>query len=384
VSTVLRAAVPAVEHTVYLNTGSAGPLLTVAAESMRAAIATELAEGRAGEAAWIESFARRGRLREAMGTLVGAKGSEIALTHHTTEGVNIALWGLGWKPGDRLLTSSLEHPAVYAPLAALARVAGVEVVTVDVGDGARDQVLAGFAAELDERVRCVVVSHVAWSTGAVMPIAELAGMAHGVGAAILVDGAQAVGNVPVDVAGADVDFYSFNGYKWLCGPEGTGGLVVRERWLDRLAPVFWGAFGVAGAVDPQRLVETAPAEGAVRYESGSGFRPLVEGFLATLDWRRDRAGEGHDPLERITGLAAYATERLASVAEVRTPAGQGSGLVACALDGDAAAVVKTLASEGITARVIPDNGYLRLSVCFFNTENEIDRTAGIIQRELRA
>jgi L-cysteine/cystine lyase len=375
---VRDAELPATTGVTYLNTGSAGPLLAKAATAMTGQVERELAEGRAGQAAWEAFLAGRQELRAALGALVGAGADEITLTHHTTEGINIALWGLDWRPGDRILVTSLEHAAAVAAVAALARRFSLRVEVLECGPGDRATVLGALEDALRQPARLLVTSHVCWSSGAVLPLAEMAWAAHAAGTAVLADGAQAVGAAPVDIRALDADFYAFNGYKWLCGPEGTGALAVRRDWHERLRPSFGGAFGVDEAtLDVRDLGRAAAAPGAARYESGSWSRPNLAGLLAALRWHQERGV----PLLAPPDVAAYCVTQLQEVlgATVHTPPGQLAGLVAFSLPGrEPRALAGALERAGVVIRHIPGPGYLRVSCAFFTTTTDIDMLADAI------
>jgi L-cysteine/cystine lyase len=373
--------VPAASALTYLNTGSAGPLLASVEAAMREALAEELVDGRAGNTAWTQFLASRWSVRTELGALVGAHADEVALTHHTTEGLNIALWGLPWQPGDRLLITSLEHDAGLAAAATLARRQDLRVDVIDCGDGHRGHVLGALQEALREPARALLTSHVAYSTGAVLPLKEMVAAAHAEGVAVIADGAQAVGAIDVDVADLDADCYAFNGYKWLCGPEGTGVLIVRRAWHELLRPTFGGAFGVeAASVDAQNLAAMQPGPGASRYESGSTFRPHLAGLLAAIRWHRAHASSAH-----IAAVLDYAaTSLMALGAQLHTPVGQRGGLLAFSIDGlDSAAAVTELEAAGVILRRIPATDHLRISCASFVTTEDIDRLVEALARIAR-
>src|SRR5262249_48027763 len=157
-----------------------------------------------------------------------------------------------WRSEDEVLTSTVEHPGIVAPLHHLARRSGVSLRTV---------APEAVAYAITDHTRLVAVSHVSFSTGACLPIAEIASAARDTGALLLVDGAQAVGALPVDVHALDVDAYAFPGQKWLCGPEGTGALYVRPGLM--LQPTHVSTHSLrpspGGGRDPKNvdLAETA-------------------------------------------------------------------------------------------------------------------------------
>lgn len=351
---------------------------------MAAALDDETALGRADDSGWVAFLDSIAAVRASLGRLVGATSDEIALTHHTTEGLDLVLWGMDWVAGDRIALTSLEHDAGVAAVHTIARRLDLEVEVVECGDGDAETVLGDLARVLEQRPRLLLVSHVAYGTGAVLPIAEIAAAAHAVGTAVLVDGAQAVGAIDVDVAALGADFYAFNGYKWLCGPEGFGALVVRESWIDRLLPSFGGAFGVTGgtlsAGDVPRM---QPAAGAARYESGSWFRPGLTGMRIAADLSHDLTADGRGTAQ-VAQMARLLAVRLVTElgAVVATPVGRvTSGLVAFEVPGlDARSAVRALEADGVIVRAVPGTNRLRASCAAFIEERDLDALLAALAR----
>ena len=237
----LREALPATAAGIYLNTGSAGPLPRESALAMAEAEAWELRTGRADHNFWEESLQRRAEARATVAALLGTTPKQVALTHATTDGMNIASWAIDWKPGDRVVTSSLEHPGALGPLWALRERFGVELVVADVGTGADEElVLAALDSAVTAGTRLVALSHVTWATGARLPVERIAVLAHERGALVAVDGAQSAGAIPIGVEDLGVDFYAISGQKWLLGPEGTGAVYCAPSVLDRPRLAFAG------------------------------------------------------------------------------------------------------------------------------------------------
>src|SRR5206468_10786125 len=127
--------------------------------------------------------------------------------HSTSGAMNAAVWSVDLRPGDRVVTTQAEHPGGLGPVHVVTSRARAELSIADVGDGGDDQAtLAAFDAAITPRTRIVALSHVLWTTGGRLPVREIATLAHARGARVVVDGAQAVGAIPVSVADLGVDF----------------------------------------------------------------------------------------------------------------------------------------------------------------------------------
>jgi L-cysteine/cystine lyase len=359
----VRAQLPVTATTAYLNTGTAGPWPTPVVEAIEHALHREQALGRASPSGLPDFRPLLHNTRDRLADLIGADGDEVALTHSATEGIDIVVWGLDWQPGDEVITTSFEHRGVLVPLRQLAVRKDVAIKVADLGPGVEG--LEVINQLITPRTRLIALSHVSFSTGACLPIHQVADLAHAAGAMLVVDGAQAVGAMPVDVHASGVDFYVFPGQKWLCGPEGTGGLYVRRDRQAQLQSTYVGT--------------RSAAPGAGRYEWGTLFRPGVHGLHAALEWFD---AIGRDVIfDRAAELASYCYARLSELPNVEmvTPKQSRAALVNIRLPGvDLDACVGMLGDQGFTVRAVPDTQSLRVSCAFFNTSVEIDGLAKAI------
>jgi L-cysteine/cystine lyase len=375
----IRQELPATAATVYLNTGTWGPLPRRSAAAIEAAAALELEVGRitGGMQSFLDYFDELSALRRMLAGLVGANDNEIALSRSTTEGVNLGIWGRSWVPGDEVVTTSQEHPGVLIPLAMLRQRYGVKVSFADVGHGDADQALDAFQKAIHPGVKMIVLSHVLYTTGATLPVREITEMAHAAGVIVHVDGAQSVGAIPVNLHDLGIDQYAFPGQKWLCGPDGSGGFFVREDQMEALSPTLTSF----SSIDFRQFDATDPATFALtpdcsRYETGTFYRPAIKGFTASVEWLRDVV-EVDQALHDIASLATYCRERASEMpgVTVLTPVGQHGGLVALQIgDADIDEAVAYLAAAGISIRNIHENNALRISTGYYNTSQEIDIT----------
>jgi L-cysteine/cystine lyase len=370
----LREALPSTAAGIYLNTGAAGPLPRETARAMAEAEAWELRTGRADINFWKDTLERRAEARAAIASVIGTDPGHIALTHATTDGMNVAAWAVDWKPGDRIVTTNLEHPGGLGPLWAVRERQGVELAIADVGNGGDP---AAILATLDRSIvpatRLVALSHVTWATGARLPIREIAELAHSRGALVAVDGAQSVGAIPVSAEELGVDFYSVPGQKWLLGPEGTGAVFCADSVLDR-PRMAWAGYWSFESMD--LAADGVPWLDARRFENGGFHGPSVLGFARSAAWLSMYVGFQwiHDRIARMAGQAAAMLAEVPGV-EVVTPRENMAGLVTFRIAGwRATPALKELSQRTLCiARTIPPLDAIRISVGFFNTEGELRR-----------
>jgi L-cysteine/cystine lyase len=353
----LRAQFPVLERIEYLNAGTTGPVPRRAHDAAAESLRRQLDEGRSGKAFFEGCLAGIDQLRARVAGLIGARVSELALTGSTTDGVNAAFGAIDLGPGDEVLTSDEEHPGVLAPLGGLRERRGVAV---------RVAPFAELAAAVGPRTRVVACSHVSWMTGAVVDAAALAGTP----ALVVLDGAQGLGAVPVDVEALGCDFYAASGQKWLCGPNGLGYLYARAELAGTLLSAWPGYPSLA---DSTRGLEFDLHPDARRLSVGFPAPHHVDWALAALDVL-ERAGFP-EVQSRAAELAAGLADRLGS--RVR-PRGR-STLVAWEVD-DAEAEVGRLAAEGFGVRHLPGTGTVRASVGAWSSEASLGRLAELTSR----
>lgn len=372
-----RSQFPSLEHEVYLNAGGAGPLPRVVADAVEVAVRRDLERGRMSVGAAEAEEALAERLRGRVEFLIRGRPGSVAIASNTTAAQNAAIWGIDWRPGDEVVTTDAEHPGLAAPLEVLRRRHGAVLRHIP-GDEAADGLAPAVAARLNDRTRLVAVSHVSYATGAVFDVRGAAAVARTAGALTVVDGAQAVGAIPVDMSDLEVDAYAFPAHKWLCGPEGLGALWLGPRGLDALALTF--ASYESGS-DHRPDGSFVPHPGARRYETSTPAFMLIPGWLAALDWLGGIGwGEIHARTAALHRAARGLLEAVPGVTVITPPPPQ-AGLIAFAAGGgDAEALARALADEGVMVRAIPSPMALRASVGFYNDEEDLARLAGAVKR----
>lgn len=195
--------------------------------------------GRSGHWRAVETGRMVYSARETLARLLGAHDPlRIALTKNATEAINMAIWGL-LKPGDHVITSSIEHNSVMRPLHA-AGTFGIKHTLVDCSpDGSMDP--AGVTRGIRPETALIVLNHASNVTGTILPVADVASIARSREIPLLVDAAQTAGRIPIDVEAQGIDMLAFSGHKELFGVQGTGGLYVREG--IELTPICYGGTG---------------------------------------------------------------------------------------------------------------------------------------------
>jgi L-cysteine/cystine lyase len=228
-------------------------------------------------------------------------------------------------------------------------------------------------AAMTPRTRLVALSHVDWTSGEVLPLEEICALARERGALTLVDGAQSVGNIPVDVPATGADMYAFTGHKWVLGPEGMGGLYVRPG-----CEVGSTSLGYASLSDPTEFRPEGNYwehvyEGARRFEASTMSPALAAGFAQAVDAAHERGAEGFAGIQHRADLLASLLEELPRVM-LRSPRPPRSGLVSFEISGIAAkeAAEKLLAKKFVVRFIPQPYPYVRASTHLFNTEEELE------------
>ncbi|HEY3165128.1 MAG TPA: aminotransferase class V-fold PLP-dependent enzyme [Candidatus Limnocylindrales bacterium] len=375
----VRGALPALGAGIYLNTGSVGPMPAETAAAMAEIVDYELRIGRALQADWDAFIERMAEARASVAAIVGGDVGEIALVHSTSQAMNAAVGSIDLQSGERIVTTQAEHPGGLGPVHVAARRSGADLAVVDVGlGGDTDAILAAFDAAITPATRIVAFSQVLWTTGAVLPVREIAILAHARGARVVVDGAQAVGAIPVAMPDLGVDFYAIPGQKWLLGPEGTGALWVDLSIVEASQPAN-GSWFTFERLSP---TEAVPWRDARRFDDSGHYRPGITGLARSCGWLSMYIGLSWIH-ERGQAMARSAADRLAGIpgVEVLTPRHAMATIVTFRIAGWAAEpALEELSRRTFTiARTIPALDALRISVGFFTTAEEIEQVAACIE-----
>lgn len=339
--------------------------------------------GRAGHKMAVAAATAIAECRTGIANLINAESPErVIFTANTTDSLNLAILGL-LRSGDHAITTSMEHNSVTRPLRLLEH-NGVELTIVEAApDGWVDP--KRIEEALRSNTKLIVATHATNSTGAIMPIAEFAEIARKHNVLLLVDGAQTLGAIPVDVQALGVDLYAFPGHKGLLGPTGTGGLYIGPSVdLEAFTPLRSGGTGVQSEDDEQPLLLPFRFEAGTVNTAGiaalsKGVEYVTERTVADIAVHEHRLmGQLLDNLTAIDGVhifpAPEQTGRAAVVSFVIdgwTPADAGAVLdesfdIACRVGLHCAPMaIRTIGAM--------PRGTIRFSPGPFTTEDEIDQ-----------
>lgn len=365
----LRRQIPLTERVVYLNTGSEGLVARPVEDRVVELIRLYDEEG-FNSRHLLEEATEKARTKLAQWLRVTA--DEVAFTDNASHSVAIVASGIDWKPGDEVLMSEEEHPALLLNFYYLQRL-GVTVRRFALDPDPAQQ-LVHLEKAVGPRTRLIATSHVTALTGMRVAVREISAFARSRQIPTLIDGAQAVGEIDVDVAAIGCDFYVSNGHKWLHGPKGTGILVVRQDALDIAQPLQLGTGAAAYPLpDGTKVVLNKTAR---RFEYATRHLGQFGGLLYALEWLESI---GLDAIvDHARELSAYTKERVRALpgAHLLTPDPweASSAMVGFSIDEvDGVDLREWMRwNRNILARRVLEFMGLRVAVAYFNTRDEID------------
>ncbi|MFH0896461.1 MAG: cysteine desulfurase, partial [Candidatus Bathyarchaeota archaeon] len=315
---------------------------------------------------------------------------EVVMTKNTTEGINTVASGLKWQKGDNIVTTNIEHHSNFIVWLRAKDRYGIDVRIVKPNKEGLFE-LADFERTIDDRTKLVAVTHASNVLGVITPVNEITEIAHKSGACMLIDGAQSVPHMKVDVQKIGCDFLAFSGHK-MCGPTGIGILYIREDLLDEVEPLSIGG----GTIEDVGFDYYRLAKGPKRFEAGTP--PIAEaiGLGAAIDYLRSIGmdnirehdmkliGKMHDEINKISKVTVYGPEPKNKVGILSfNIEGLSPHDVALALDATARIMVRSGAHctlplmKGV---ICQPAGTVRASTYLYNTSEEVDKLMEAISK----
>jgi len=310
---------------------------------------------------------------------------EVIMTRNATEGINIIANGLKWSGGDKVVTTLIEHHSNFIVWLRAKKKYGVEIEVVKPTESFEKGLfkISDFEKAIDDKTKLVSITHVSNVLGVVLPVREIAEISHEHGALVLVDGAQSVPHMKIDVQDLNCDFLAFSGHK-MCGPTGSGALYMREEHMSSVEPLCIGGGTIADVgVDYYEL-----EEGPSRFEAGTPAIGDVIGLGAAVEYLESVGMENISKHEDELTRRIYSGLTSIDDVEVYGPEpGRKSGItsfnirglnphdVAMALDSMANIMVRSghHCALPTTKELIRRQGSVRASVYLYNTIEETEQ-----------
>jgi len=316
--------------------------------------------------------------RKQLADALGCSPNTITFTESTSHSMNIPLWGLDWQAGDGLMVSDCEHPGAFLPAHAVAQRYDLEIQKFDLLGG-QHPVLAVQQA-LKSNTKLILLSHVLWNTGQVLPIKEITEVCRKQGVLVLWDGAQSSGVIPAQFEEWGVDFYGSTCHKWWMGPAGIGYLYIRPETLEQIRPTYVGWRSASAYVEPIPWYQNGQ-----RFEVATLPSELFFGLAQSLKLHQS-FGSGEERYTRILELAQQLWVGLQEIPGLETISAEAptSGLVcwrahALTSPQDLTRVVQVLEAQKVYVRTIPKPLCFRASIHYFNEPWEIEKLLEILK-----
>lgn len=375
----IRNEIPALSRSIYMNTGGTGPLpRAVTSEISSTYVAAEQQGPDVPDVR--DHIQQQYQLtRKIAASFLGVDHRAIAFVRCISEGLNIVASGMNWQSGDEVIVTSEEHPSGILLWLNLANRMGIQIKKLSLASDL-DNLLDRLDSMISKNTRLLSLSHVTTDTGIRLPAAEICKLAHQRGIPVMFDGAQSVGQFPINLEDMDCDFYVSTGHKWLLGGWGTGVLYIREDWINRLNVAWTGAY--AGTWDT--VNDTLDFhEDARRFEFGGRHHALYNAMGKGIDFVN---AVGTDVIENRVMML---TERIKSAileisgAELLSPESRffSTGILTFSIHNLTGTELDNLMWTRWKIRGRPSLNQTAMRVCtaFFNTIEEVDKVISAIE-----
>ena len=319
---------PALANKAYFNYGGQGPLPSPSLDAINNSWSKIQELGPFTNNVWPYVASELDTTREHLAKICGVKAKRLALTENVTSGCVLPLWGLPFSSGDHLLISDCEHPGVVSACIELARRKhlSIDILPVEqLRDGVtqkedtEQKLLKILDVGLKPNTKLVVISHLLWNTGQIMPISAIAQQLtnHPNKPFLLVDAAQSFGQISVNETASKADIFAFTGHKWACGPEGLGAVAISERVLTESTPTLigWRALQNEGKVSDK---DSEPFHlDSRRFEIATSCTPLLAGLRCSLELLEKEVPESKRGT-KIQELSSHLWKKLDGIKGVET------------------------------------------------------------------
>lgn len=394
-----RSHFPALENRTYFNYGGQGVMCGASLDAITKNFLHIESLGCFSNAAGDWMMSEYDATKVAIAQEFQVSPTTITLTENTTVGCNIALWAVDWQQGDRLLLSDCEHPGIIAGAIQIQKRFGIEIDYFPLtntrnssSEGKDSEAVVDLLVQhLQPKTRMVMLSHICWNTGQVLPLKAIAKACHDQNVLVAVDAAQSVGVLPLNLADSEADFYAFTTHKWWCSPLGLGALYIRPEIFDAIEPVFVGWRGLTGKYPTSLNPIVQWRKDGAKFEVASSTYALYEAMRIAIA-HANSWGTQMQRYQRICQLSKILWDRLDTLPHIHCirQLPPESGLISFKVNQELAQsaiakkphslIAKQLESEHqIFIRALPEPDCLRASVHYLTSIDDIDRLVSIFE-----
>ncbi len=365
----VRKSFPLTKDRVYMNNGTFGPAPYPVLEALQKSNEEINVSGEYGSS---------DPERMVLASYLGIKTSELSLTHNTTEGINIMVWGLALQAGDEVILTKHEHAGNGLPWLNRTKLDGILLKTFEPAD-TQEKNLDLIKSLVTSKTKVIGIPHVTCTTGLVFPIKEISEFARSKKIYTAIDGAHGAGSFDLNLKELGCDFYAGCYHKWMLGPSGTGFLYVREELLDELQAIqIGGHTDIGWDMTLNTPVFKGYVESAHRYDYGTQSKSLFVGVAAATDFHL-KIGKAKVE-SRIRELNEYLYQGLAKFKDkidILTPAEPQSRISLVSFRPKNIGYQELgnqLSKAGFRIRQVPEGGVnaIRVSTHIYNSKEEID------------
>jgi selenocysteine lyase/cysteine desulfurase len=375
----IRKGFPLTRERIYMNNGTFGPAPFQVSQAMNDCL-EEI--NRSGE------YGHFDQERVLLASFLGVGTDELSLTHNTTEGINIMVWGLPLQKGDEVILTTHEHVGNGLPWLNRSKLDGIVLRTFEPQD-TQEQNLEKIKKLINSKTKVIAVPHVTCTTGLVFPIKEIAELAKSKGVYTAIDGAHGAGTFDLNITELGCDFYAGCFHKWMLGPAGTGFLYVKKELLDELQAIQVGGYSDAGwdmTSKPPVLHGLNPT--AHRYDYGTQSRALYVGVAAAAKFHLEIGkAKVESRIRELNDHVYDGLQAMGSKIQILTPSEKSARIAMISFKSDSLDYKKLgseLAKEGFRIRQVPESGVnaIRVSTHIYNSKAEIDDLIKAIEKQL--
>ena len=377
---------PALQNKAYFNYGGQGPLPSQSLNAITSSWQTMQSLGPFTNNVWPYITKEIITTKNLIAEICAIHPKRIAFTENVTSGCILPLLGLPFFEGDNLLLSDCEHPGIVAACKELARKKNLTIAILPVskicnGNDKKNETYKTVLKLIDEHIqkntKLVVLSHLLWNTGQIMPIELISKMLkeHSSKPYLLVDAAQSFCHIPIKGACENADIYAFTGHKWAYGPEGLGAVALSTRVLEESSPTLIGWKSLKAEEGIYINNKTPFHSDGRRFEIATSCIPLLAGLRTSLNMLKNEGSET-ERLNKIKSLSAVLWKELNQIKNIELVLNSPppSGIISFTINGNNSPedVVKHLGQENVWIRVLEDPKWLRACVHITTDLNEVD------------